>query len=189
MRIVLLKGENMKAVKFLVMVAALLLVLSACGNNKALEDGKKEYRPDWWEKQDDPNYVFTYGIATGQSETSTIDFAQSNALDDAARYVEVEIKNILEGFEKQVGPELYKSIENVTRASANATFSGVLVGQSETWSNMEKGIKVYKTFMQMKIPKVEISRELIENIRREEALYNEFKADQGFLKLDEQFQD
>ena len=56
-----------------------------------------------------------------------------------------------------------------------------------TRKTVEKGETRYTTYAQMKVPKVEISRNLIENVRNEEALYNQFKASQAFQQLEGEF--
>jgi hypothetical protein len=44
----------------------------------------------------------------------------------------------------------------------------------------------YKTFVRVSIPKEAVNENLVDKIKKEEALYNAFKASQSFKELDEE---
>lgn len=178
----------MRSVKWTLVISALLLVLAACSSNMT---GEQEISyPEWWNTQDDANNVCSYGMATKASQTMSLDAAKANALAESARYVETEVKSLLKNYEEEAGvkdPQVLALTENVVKVTSSATFSGVLAGEMMTRKTVEKGEARYTTYVQMKVPKVEISRNLIENIRNEEALYNQFKASQAFQELEGEF--
>lgn len=180
--------EKMRSVKWTLVITALLLVLAACSSNMT---GEQEVSyPEWWNTQDDANNVCSYGMATKASQTMSIDSAKANALIESARYVETEIKSMMKDFEQEAGvkdPQLLALSERVVKVTSSATFSGVLPGSMMTRITMNKGETFYTTYAQMKVPKMEISRNLIENVRNEEALYNQFKASQAFQELEGEF--
>lgn len=181
--------DNMKSVKWTLVITALLLVLAACSSNMT---GEQEVSyPQWWNTQDDANYICSYGISTDRaSQTSSMDAAKANALAESARFVETEVKAMLKNFEEESGvkdPQVLKLTENVVKVTSSATFSGVLPGSVMTRKTVTKGETRYTTYAQMKVPKVEVNRNLIENVRNEEALYNQFKASQAFQELEGEF--
>ncbi len=180
--------DNMRSVKWTLVITALLLVLAACSSNMT---GEQEISyPQWWNTQDDANSVCSYGMATKESQTMSMDAAKANALAESARYVETEVKSMLKNYEEEAGvtnPQVLALSQNVVKVISNATFSGVLPGSMMTRKTVEKGETRYTTYAQMKVPKVEINRNLIENIRNEEALYNQFKASQAFQELEGEF--
>ncbi len=180
--------DNMRSVKWTLVITALLLVLAACSSNMT---GEQEISyPSWWNTQDDPNFVMSYGMATKESQTASIDAATANAMAGSARYVETEVQAMLKNYEEEAGvtnPQVLALTQNVVKVTSSANFSGVLPGSMMTRKTVEKGETRYTTYAQMKVPKMEISRNLIENVRNEEALYNQFKASQAFQQLEGEF--
>lgn len=170
-------------------VLVMLVSLAACSSNKkmAKPDGEIVYRPAWWATQPDPAYVCTYGQGTQVSETASMNTAKANALLEGAQFVETEIKGMIKSFEEEAGvydPQLLALSQKVVKAISSARFSGTIPGNIETRTVKEQGGNRYKTWIQVKIPKTEINKNLVNNIRNEEALYNQFKASQAFQELD-----
>lgn len=182
-----------EGMKFRTVILALLvlslLVLTACGSNKKVgkPDGEIVYRPTWWASQTESAYVCTYGQGLNASETSSMNTAKANALLEGAQYVETEIKGMIKSYEEEAGvfdPQLLALSQKVVKAISSARFSGTIPGLIETRKVTENGGTRFKTWIQVKIPKDEINKNLVNNIRNEEALYNQFKASQAFKELD-----
>ena len=180
----------------LVLLFALLLLLTwGCGggnHNQAPAGAKKVYRPDWWNSQTNDSYVFAYGQAIKVSETASMDAAKANALLEAAQYVETEVKGMVKNYEEEAGvkdPQVLALEQKVVKAVSNARFSHIMPGKTETIIVDEGDGSRYKTFMQLMIPKTEINKNLKDQIKNEEALYNQFKASQAFQELDANTQD
>ncbi len=171
-------------------VTLLLLSLAACGGKKSTgptPDGVIVYRPAWWFSQTDEAYVCTYGQSTKVSETASMDAAKANALLEAAQFVETEVKGMIKNYEEEAGvkdPQVLALSQSVVKAVSNARFSGVMPGLMETRMVQEEGGRRYRTWIQMKIPKKEVNKNLANQIRNEEALYNQFKASQAFQELE-----
>jgi hypothetical protein len=145
------------------------------------------YRPAWWFSQTDEAYVCTYGQSTKVSETASMDAAKANALLEAAQFVETEVKGMIKNYEEEAGvkdPQVLALSQSVVKAVSNARFSGVMPGLMETRMVQEEGGRRYRTWIQMKIPKKEVNKNLANQIRNEEALYNQFKASQAFQELE-----
>lgn len=180
-----------RSIMLALMVLVLLMSLAACGKNKVdiKPSGEVVYRPTWWASQPDPAYVCTYGQGLNASETSSMNTAKANALLEAAQFVETEIQGMIKSYEEEAGvvdPQLLALSQKVVKAISSARFSGTIPGQIETRKVEEKVGVRYKTWIQVKIPKTEINKNLVNNIRNEEALYNQFKASQAFKELDEE---
>ncbi|MDY0150808.1 MAG: hypothetical protein RBS43_00885 [Candidatus Cloacimonas sp.] len=180
---------NIRRVILALVVLTMLIALAACGSNKKMPkpEGDIVYRPQWWATQNDPAYVCTYGQGLQVSETASLNTASANALLEGAQYVETEIKGMIKSYEQEAGvvePQLLALSEKVVKAISSARFSGTITGYTETRKVNEQGGTRYKTWIQKKIPKTEIHKNLVNNIRNEEALYNEFKASQAFKELD-----
>jgi hypothetical protein len=181
----------MKKIVFALLVIGLALSIFGCGSNKPAvkPDGDLVYRPSWWGSQDEPEFVFTYGQGTNLAENSSMNSARANALQEAAQYVELVVQSMIKDFEEEAGihdPQVLSLTSSVVRAVANAKFSGVVTGKVETRRVSEQGGSRYKTWMQLKIPRDQVNKNMMDTIRNEEALYNQFKASQAFKELDEQ---
>jgi hypothetical protein len=181
---------KLRKLSLILLVLTIALFLAACGSNKAKTpkpEGDMVYRPVWWASQPDPAYVCTYGQGTKASETSSMNTAKANALLEAAQYVEIHVNGMIKVYEEEAGvndPQLLALTESVVQAIASARFSGTIPGTIETRIVQEKGGTRYKTWTQVKIPKEQINKTLVNNIRNEEALYNRFKASQAFKELE-----
>lgn len=184
----------MKTTKLVIALVSMFLLLSlmACGGgNKAPKapapGGDIVYRPSWWASQNDEAYVCTYGQATKVSETASMDAAKANALLEAAQFVESEVKGMIKNYEEEAGvvdPQVLALSQKVVKAVSSARFSGVMPGLTETRRVTEDQGNRYKTWVQLKIPRKEVNKNLAANIRNEEALYNQFKASQAFQELE-----
>ncbi len=178
----------MKTTKvFIVMMSLLLLALMSCGKNKASAEGELVNFPSWWNTQPEEAYVCTYGMATKVSQTASMDAAKANAMLEAAQYVETEVKGMIKNYEEEAGvfdPQVLALSQKVVKAVTAAKFSGMIPGRTETRKVTEYGGQRFTTYIQMKIPKTEVRKNLYNNIVNEEALYNQFKASQAFEELE-----
>ena len=185
----------MKVTKLVIALVTVFLLLSllGCGGNKPKKeappspDGVQVYRPAWWSGQNDEAYVCTYGQATKVSETMSVDAAKANALLEAAQYVETYVQGMIKNYEEEAGvydPQLLALSQKVVKAVSSAKFSGVITGMTETRKVQEDMGMRYKTWLQLKIPRTEVKKNLQNQIRNEEALYNQFKASQAFQELE-----
>ncbi|HOH46835.1 MAG TPA: hypothetical protein PLX59_03280 [Candidatus Cloacimonadota bacterium] len=182
----------MKTMKVLVTILSISLIILAfgCGRNRnnVRPSGEPVYYPEWWNSQNDEAYVCTYGNATRVSETLAMETAKNQALATAAQYVEVEVQAMMKVYEEEAGvidPQLLQLSQNVIRSVTQARFSGIVYGRSEVRQVVEQNTPRYKVWVQAKIPKTEIARNTARLIRNEEALYNQFRASQAFMELDE----
>ncbi|MCB5224824.1 MAG: hypothetical protein WCY21_08030 [Candidatus Cloacimonadaceae bacterium] len=174
----------MKTGKWLIIIVT-LLTLAACSSSRVKMDF-----PKWWDTQNDTENLCAYGMATKVSQTMSIEAARANAIAEASRYVEAHVRSMIKNYEEEAGvrnPEVLALTQNVVKVISSSDFSGTTTGSMEVYKEKKAGDTHFTTYIQMKIPKKEISQNLIENIRNEEALYNQFKASQAFNELDREF--
>lgn len=177
----------MKFMKILVLIIIAAFLISGCGGNKTTKmSGEVEY-PEWWRVQGDPNYVHTFGEAVKVSSTMAFDAARSNSMLEAAQYVEAEVQGLVKNFEEEVGyenPEIHAMVSKVVKEVANAKFTGTMVTkQKTTKEETENGLR-YHAYVRVSIPRETVNKNVVDSIKREEALYNEFKASQRFQELE-----
>lgn len=172
----------LRILPFLLVLSA--LILTACGGS-APKGPREAFRPDWYGTiTENENFVFTYGVSEKVSQNASEAGAHSNALAEAAQYVEAFVKTKTDNYLSESGyenPEVLSLTEQVTRVVASQRFQGSQITQRKTYI-LDNGR--YQTFMQVAIPKAAIERDLVNRIKKEEALYNRFKASQSFQELE-----
>ena len=93
---------------------------------------------------------------------------------------------MVKNFEQEAGvnnPQVLALTSKVVKVIADTKFTNALVTKQETIITDDNR---YKTFVRVSIPKDSINKKLANQIRNEEALYNEFKASQAFQELDKE---
>ncbi|MCF7792841.1 MAG: hypothetical protein K9N09_02655 [Candidatus Cloacimonetes bacterium] len=160
-----------------------VFVFAACGKGNG-GGPKKVYYPEWWQQQNNADYVQTYGMATKVSQNSSYDAAYANAMLAAAQYVETYVKGMVKNYEEEAGvenPQVLALTSKVVKAVANAKFNNVMVTKQET---IVTDNDRYQTFVRVSVPKEAVNKNLMNQIKNEEALYNQFKASQAFDELE-----
>lgn len=178
----------MRKLRLLGLLVVVILVITACAGNGS-KGVKKLYYPDWWQIQGNAEYVQTYGMATKVSQNTSYDAAYSNAMLQAAQYVETYVKGMVKNYEEEAGvenPQVLALTSKVVKAVAKAKFSNVMVTKQETIITENNR---YQTFVRVSVPKEAVNKNLMNQIKNEEALYNQFKASQAFGELENEMED
>jgi len=172
------------------MLIAIAILSIACSSNKGQTVEKSGYEvmyyPEWWDLQDNPEFLYTYGEGVKLTSSIAKDAAYANAMLQAANYVEVKVKGMIKNFEEESGvtnPQVLALTSKVVKVVSNAKFKGTTIDKSETIQQKDKR---YKVFLRLKIPRSEIIKKTVDAIRNEEALYNQFKASQEFEELEKE---
>lgn len=175
----------MKFKSLLVLTIVCLIIFTACSSGKSSKAKVTPvYTPEWYGLQGDPEFVYTYGQSEKVSHNASEQAAYANAMQEAAQYVEAHVQSMIKNYTEEAGvedPQVLALTSSVTRVIANAKFSGTQISRRESVVN-DNGR--YQTYIRVSIPKDEINRTLRNQIRNEEALYNQFKASQAFQELD-----
>lgn len=93
---------------------------------------------------------------------------------------------MVKNYEEEAGvndPQVLALTSKVVKAVANAKFTNVMVTKQETIVNEDNR---YQTFVRVSVPKEAVNKNLMNKIKNEEALYNQFKASQAFDELDKE---
>jgi predicted small secreted protein len=190
-----IKEEKMRSFQlFVVLVMLCAVVVTGCGGGQAVQASpagpltqapQPNTRPDWWMSPDADGSIFLYGMASDQvNERAAIETATNAARAAAAEFIEAHVKTLTEDFLRQSGtenPQVLQQLEMATRNVANATYSG---GRRTKEATYPLANGRFQSYIQYRIPEAQVNRNLINAIKNEEALYNEFKATQAFEKLD-----
>jgi len=172
----------MKIMKIVLSLVVVGLLISACGGGP--KGPKRVWQPDWYDLQNDPEYVQTYGNAEKVSENAAYNAAYANAMLQAAQYVEAYVKGMVKSYNSESGvenPQVLASVEAVVKVVSNSKFASTMVTKRETIMTENNR---YKTFVRVSIPKEAVNKNLVNQIKNEEALYNQFKSSQAFEELE-----
>ncbi|MDY6915232.1 MAG: hypothetical protein SVM86_02810 [Candidatus Cloacimonadota bacterium] len=179
----------MRSLRIMALLLVVVLIVAACGGKAEGPKGpKKVYYPDWWQLQDSPEYVQTYGMAEKINQNTSYDAAYANAMLQAAQYVESYVKGMVKNYQEEAGvedPTVTALTSSVVKVVSNSKFANAMVTKQETIIIENDR---YKTFVRVSIPKESINENLVDKIKKEEALYNAFKASQSFKELDEELE-
>ncbi|MCF7919419.1 MAG: hypothetical protein K9N06_05850 [Candidatus Cloacimonetes bacterium] len=177
----------MKLMKILILALIAAFLITACGGNKETQKFAEGDYPEWWRVQDDPNYIHTFGVGIKTSRTMATDAGRANAMLEAAQYVESEVQGLVKNFEEEIGyenPEIHALTSKVIKEVANAKFTGTMITKEKSeLIETENGLR-YQAFIRVSIPRETVNKNLVDQIKHEEALYNEFKASQAFKELE-----
>jgi hypothetical protein len=168
-----------------------LVSLGCAGGSKTVEKkttptGEVQY-PEWWRTQPNPEYVYSYGTATRVTDSASRIAARADAMQQAAEYVKVAVQGMMKDFVQESGAENTEVLQvtsNVVRVVTDTELQGAQITKEK--SEIVDGR--VKTYIQLAIPKSAVDKKLVNAIRSDEALYNQFKASQAFQELDEQVQ-
>ncbi len=106
----------------------------------------------------------------------------------AAQYVETYVKGMVKNYEEEAGvenPQVLALTSKVVKAVAKAKFANVMVSKQETIITEDNR---FQTFVRVSVPKEAVNKNLMGQIKNEEALYNQFKASQAFGDLESEME-
>lgn len=178
----------MKLNKLMILLIVVIgLLLPACGGSQAPSGPKKTFQPEWYGMEtENDKYYFAYGNAEKTAQNMAEQAAFANGMAEAAVRVETQVKTMTKNFMSEAGvdnPEVTALTEQATKVIANQKFNGTQVTKRDTYT-MENGR--YKAFVQIGIPKADVNKALVDRVKKEEALYNRFRASQSFEELDKE---
>jgi hypothetical protein len=169
--------------------ALLLLVLAGCAAN-----AQKSYStvvtppPDWFDKQPESTCICIYGTATKTNEMASTDAAKADAWFNAPKAIEIEIQHMMQTYVTEAylkDQQLLDLAQEIIKDAASTRFANVTTGESYTEMVFTPDGEKYKTYIQVRVPKAEINKALLNQISMEEDLYNQLQASPSFVDLDE----
>lgn len=175
----------MKRAILLTVLSGLALTLAGCAGG--LRSGSSEARessdmPEW--ALDIPQaegLIYGVGQATKQNPSLAKKVAAQRARDEVAASVEVKVEALMKDFLQESGvgerAEALEFTQAVSKGVTDATLTGALI----------KEVFLAKDgtyFVLVEYSLDEARRTALDSARQEEALWNEFKAEQGFEALE-----
>ncbi len=181
---------KLRKVIILLMLISLAFLIVGCSSNDSKEskiDSDLEvYYPDWYDKQDNAEYVYFFGEGVQSTTSLARKAARSNAIFNASMYLDTYVQGMIKTFEQESGvnnTEVLGLTKGVVKVLSESKIRGLLIDEHKM---IREGSK-FKAFVRLKLPKSEVDRETFNAIKNEEALYNQFKASQTFQEMETEF--
>jgi len=136
-------------------------------------------------RTDERNY---YGTGSGESKDKQIavDKAMLAARNDIARQIEISIDGMQKSFAEEIGSgadtELISQYTSVTKAVVSVTMKGSV--PKEQKSREKKG--VYQAEVTVEYPKSAAKQQMLDEIKKNEALHTRFQASRAFAELEQE---
>ncbi|MFC1547863.1 LPP20 family lipoprotein [Candidatus Neomarinimicrobiota bacterium] len=179
----------MKRTILLLLSAGLLLALAGCAGR--MESGTTEAR----ESRDMPEWVMQrpvmegmiYGVGQAKKQNPSLaqKVAAQRARDELAASIKIQVESLVKDFMQESGvgerAEALEFTQAVSKGVTDATLTGAIIkemyqAKDETW------------FVLVEYSLDQARRAAIESARQQEALWNEFKAEQGFDALEQELE-
>jgi len=178
----------MKNLSKVMLIVGIVALVFGCAASTKTSGPKRVWYPDWYGIQSEAgDYVYSYGEAQKTNQSIAFESAKAAAYNEAAQYVESFVKAMTKDFIRESGvenPQVLQLTERTVKLVSKTKFSGVTVSKRETIQEDGR----FRAFVRLSIPGKEIKNTLLNNIKNEEALYNEFKASQSFNALDKEME-
>lgn len=155
----------------------------SCASNpgSGSTESTKSDLPVWFTNIEISEDVFLgHGMAKKQNPSLGLKAATARARDDVAQQISVKVENLLKDFMQESGiGENAESLE-FTSSVSKQVVSKVLQGSSP---DKQERAKDGTWYVRVRYSKTQAKQSMEEALKREEALFNEFKASQSFEEL------
>ena len=182
--------------KYRILAIALALILVGCGSNpQPVRSGSTEEiitkkpiysttgLPEWFLNPPQAEDVY-YGVGTAKKQNPSLakKTATARARDEIAQAVQVEVNTMLKDFMQESGvgnnAQALEFTESVSKQVASVSLSGSIIEKTDI--GRDGTIYVLVKYS------VDGARQAaLAEVKKQEALYNEFKAEQSFDELEE----
>jgi len=165
----------------------ILLTLWGCaGTHSGSTQKTQNDIPTWFLNREtsEDNY-FGMGMAKKQNPSLAIKVATARARDDIAQQISVKVENLMKDFMQESGVG-----ENAQALEFTSSVSKQIVSKTLEGSTPDKQFKAKDGtwYVRVSYSKTDARNAIVESAKREAAMFNEFKANQGFDDLEEAIQ-
>ena len=172
--------------KKLVFTTLSIIMLVGCASNRSGSTEETSTKtPEWWfNPAASETHFFAFGQAKKQNPSLAQKIATQRARDDISNQVKSNVQNEIRDYMQESGlgenAQALEFSENTTVAISNNGLQGAI---PDKYAKMKDGT----VYVRVSYSKDGVDKALLNAAKREEALYNEFKASQAFDRLEKKF--
>ena len=164
-------------------VALLTLWGCAAGPKSGSTEETTSDTPEWWFNPGvSETHFYAFGQAKKQNPSLAQKVAQQRARDDISNQVKSSVQNEIRDYMQESGlgetAQALEFSENTTVAISDNVLQGAV---SDKYFKGKDGT----VYIRVSYPKDGVDKALLNAAKKEEALYNEFKATQAFGRLEQ----
>ncbi|HTP12278.1 MAG TPA: hypothetical protein VMM37_01570 [Bacteroidota bacterium] len=175
----------MKYVKFLPLVAALLVMACGGGGQQNLQKVDTGDIPAWYlNPPTDPAFVYATSTSTSQDMQMAINKAEQDCRAEIARQVESKVSALTKKFDEEVGgkdAQLLTSFTSASKTVASTSLSGAKTKQRD----VKKDGSMFRAYVLMEY---NVAQSMVSQMKKEEQLYTRFRATQTYKELEDEAQ-
>ena len=169
-------------IQLILIITLIVLIGCAGGNRSGSSESTQSEMPNWFSKRELSDDVYIgVGMAKKQKPSLALKVATARARDDIAKQISLKVENMMQDFMQESGigknAESLEFTSSVAQQIANTTLRGSSV---ELQERAEDGT----WYVRVIYSKVDAKNAVLESVRLEKSLFNEFKVQQGFKDLE-----
>mgnify|MGYP001579020877 CR=1 FL=1 len=183
--------QRFSSISVIVVLICMVGLLGCGGGKKPVEPALPEEStnlpgiPAWWSSvADDPNYLLANTTSSSKDLQMAINKAAQEGRVQIAQQVQTKVSGLMKQFMEDTGvgedSEILAQSENVSKSIVSESLSGSKINKQEI---KEEGT-LYRAYIQMNMPIGEANLALRNNIKKNQLLYQRFRASQAYQNLD-----
>ncbi len=146
--------------------------------------------PDWYPNPpQDPNFLFAVATATSRDLQLASEKAKQDCRVDLASQLEANVSGLIKKFDEEVGrtedSELLGLYTQVSKTVVDQTLVGARVKKLKVYKEGD----LYRVYVLMELPLGFMKEMLLNQVKKQEALYTRFRASQAFRELEKEVQE
>jgi len=154
--------------------------------SKVMKFTTKPFYPDWWGRQGNAEYLYSFGTGVDSSQIESQNLAKENE----------KIKELVQNYADSLmklyiaeaivsDPISLKMSDQVVNIVSNHEFTNSFLTRQETMIIPKNN---YRSYIRLNIPKSEIREVLLKKVKSASKLYNELIYSASFQKLQKEFE-
>ncbi len=169
--------------KIVSLFSILLFCFNCAGSRSGSTEMTKSDTPEWWfSPAASETHYYAFGQAKKQNPSLAQKVATQRARDDISNQVKSNVQNEIRDYMQESGigetAQALEFSENTTVAISDNVLQGAI---PDKYYKAKDGT----VYVRVSFAKDSVDKALLNSVKREEALYNEFKATQAFGRLEE----
>ncbi len=173
----------MKNARVLIGFTVFMLIIGCASNRSGSTEATASSDPDWWfNPATSETHYYGFAQAKKQNPSLAQKVATARARDEISNQVKAFTRSELRDWTQESGlgdnAEARAFTDNTMQTTSNNALEGAT---PDKYVKSKDGT----VFVRVSYPKDTVNKALVEAARRDEALFNEFKASQSFKRMDE----
>lgn len=173
----------MRKTRVLIGLTVFMLIIGCASNRSGSSESTDSADPDWWfNPATSETYYYGFAQAKKQNPSLAQKVATARARDEISNQVKAFTRSELRDWTQEAGlgedAEAMSFTDNTMQTTSNNALEGAT---PDKYIKRKDGT----VFVRVSYPKNKVDKALIQAAKRDEALFNEFKASQSFKRMDD----